>query len=243
MQHLFRSESFFRLKKNRFISPFKTRVMIVCGLFLLAACAGRSEVKSASRAPFHSPHSPSQSTDARAGCESNNLIARFDLPRCRLETKKFRFEGRVALSNGENSGAVNLSWQQEGEFFDIELRIPFSGQIFHLSGDAHTAMLDGIEENTLMDSDPENLLLRHTGLTLPVRAIGNWVRGVRHAEAANVVVDAGGTLRFIEELGWRIDYRYFEQQSITTGRFAMPTNLLAQNGTTKIKLIINKWEY
>ena len=44
----------------------------------------------------------------------------------------WHLSARLAVSNGQDGGSGRLEWTQQGEFFDVTLRAPVSGQNWQL---------------------------------------------------------------------------------------------------------------
>jgi len=98
--------------------------------------------------------------------------------------KDWRFRGRTAITQGREGWNAGITWQQQGDGFDIKLSGPFSQGGAELMGDAQqvTLTLDNGEQYSAQT--PEQLLAKTLGWLLPVSALRDWVRGVPYKDAS-----------------------------------------------------------
>jgi outer membrane lipoprotein LolB len=145
----------------------------------------------------------------------------------------WRLEGRLAVSDGRDSGSGSLTWEQDGAYFMIQMRAPVSGQSWRLSGDDGLCTLEGLRPYPLTADSPEQLLARELGWHLPVAPLRDWLQG-RPMDAGTVVArDAEGRVSGFAEAGWQIEFGDFRE-----GR---PTRIRARKPPYQVRLAIQSW--
>lgn len=155
---------------------------------------------------------------------------------------RWSLQGRVALSNGHDGGSGRLDWQQDGDHFEVSLSAPITRQSWRLSGDAHTAQLDGMAGGPRSGSSAETLLRETTGWVIPVQALAAWVRGMADPDlpAATLVYGTDGHLSRLQQSGWTIDYtRWQATAELDTD---MPARLDASRDAARVRLVIDQWQ-
>lgn len=189
-------------------------VWAACLLLLLAGCAAKREV-------VRAPAGDTTRATAVAG------------------VSRWGFDGRIAVSNGNDGGSGRIAWRQDGERLDITIRAPVSGQTWRLVGDRALGYeLSGTKREPVRDADAEALLARETGWRVPVAALERWVRGLP-AGAARPRFNEDGLPAQLREAGWTIEYRRFD----TARTPALPTRIVARNGLLQVRLAIASWDH
>ncbi|MDN5923915.1 MAG: lipoprotein insertase outer membrane protein LolB [Xanthomonadales bacterium] len=147
-------------------------------------------------------------------------------------------QGRLGVSDGHDGGSGNLTWTQAGEQYDFTLRAPVTGRSFHLSGDAHSATLDGLDQGPMHGADAADLMARAFGWQVPLQQLRAWVRGLRAPDGNAQMTFAENHLPLqLQQDGWTIDYRdWFEDL-----RPPMPRKVFARRGDYSVKLSIHHW--
>ncbi len=149
------------------------------------------------------------------------------------DATRWRLEGRLAVSDGRDSGSGSVVWEQDGEHFMISLRAPISGQSWRLSGDAELCTLEGLKAYPLVAKPPEQLLERELGWNLPVAALRDWLRGRPMDGAVALQYDELGRVSGFREAGWEIGYRDF--------RDGRPMRISARKPPHQVRLAIKSW--
>ncbi|SDD88499.1 lipoprotein insertase outer membrane protein LolB [Aquimonas voraii] len=194
----------------------RTRPLSALALLLLVGCA---------RAPLRGPDA--ELLAAQAGREA--ALARID---------HWRLTGRLAVSGEGEGGSGRIDWEQRGEAYTIELSAPVSRQSWRLSGDASGARLEGHGQGPLEDRDPEALLRRAAGWSMPLEPLQAWVRGARTRGRAEIAFGPDGLPALLQQGGWRIDYRNW-------GEFdglSLPVRVFAESGERRVRLVVDRWE-
>lgn len=153
--------------------------------------------------------------------------------------KDWRFRGRTAITQGREGWNAGITWQQQGEGFDIKLSGPFSQGGAELIGDAEQVTLTLDNGDQYSAQTPEQLLAKTLGWFLPVSALRDWVRGVPYKGAAvdKYQLDENGRLKTLQQAGWQVEYlRYVPFKGLV-----VPSKIFIKHPDLNIRLIISDW--
>lgn len=153
--------------------------------------------------------------------------------------KDWRFRGRTAITQGHEGWNAGITWQQQGEGFDIKLSGPFSQGGAELIGDAEQVTLTLDNGDQYSAQTPEQLLAKTLGWFLPVSALRDWVRGVPYKDAAvdKYQLDENGRLKTLQQAGWQVEYlRYVPFKGLV-----VPSKIFIKHPDLNIRLIISDW--
>lgn len=146
---------------------------------------------------------------------------------------------RIGVSNGKDGGSGDLVWTQSDDSYSFTVHAPVTGRTWKLSGDAHHAVLEGVDSLPGTASDPERLLRERLGWEVPLGDLGAWVRGMRATGKAQVEYDAGNLPALIEQAGWKVEYRdWFADRDP-----ALPRKLFASRGNARVRVVIESWSF
>lgn len=149
------------------------------------------------------------------------------------------FEARVAVSQAGKGGSGRLDWQQQAGRYTAQLSAPVTRQSWRLSADGDGALLEGLAGGPRQGGDADLLLREATGWDIPVHTLSDWARGI--ASEGRAEFSANGQLQSLEQAGWQI--RYGEWQAGQDDAPAMPRRIEAQRGDSKVRLIVDHWEF
>jgi len=192
-------------------------------LILLAGCAPR-------------PPAPSLS-------QSQQLLAWQQHSQQLAELSHWRFNGRIAIFNGNDRQAGRLSWQQRADHSQITISSVFGTTLLRVNyRPTHTEVID--EQGQRYDgADGEALILRLTGWRLPLGYMADWVKGL--PAGADYELDGSGWLAQLSaqppagsnQPGWEIHY-----DSLRPAAPRLPEAMTIESGQLRIKLAINQWQ-
>jgi len=155
----------------------------------------------------------------------------------------WRFQGRVAVSNGRQGGSGRIDWDQQGPMYQVQLSAPVTRQSWVLQGDgAGGGRLDGLGDGPRDGADARQLLLEATGWDVPVAQLPDWVRGLVLAgvDENGLQRDADGRPRHLQQDGW--DVQYMEWYPAQDGRPALPRRMEASRGAARVRVVIDQWD-
>lgn len=148
----------------------------------------------------------------------------------------WQLSGKIALSNGQDSGSGRLEWQQENDYFNMSLRSPISGQSWQLLGNADGCSLEGFKPEPVLARTPEELVRRELHWELPVGSLKGWLFGQVN-DGAKTRYDEAGHLLEQTDQGWTITYRNWrEQQGLW-----LPGKVFAKKKPYQVCLAIASW--
>jgi outer membrane lipoprotein LolB len=152
------------------------------------------------------------------------------------------FRGRVAVSDGQQAGTVNMRWKQQGENFDIEISVPITRQSWRLrSVGSRRVQLQAYGLTVMEGESAEAVVKQATGWQIPFADLQAWVRGMRADGAAQTAFAPNGLPASFKQNGWFVDYREWNQALLP-----MPTKVFAntsKNGkNASVRLQIESWE-
>ncbi len=146
--------------------------------------------------------------------------------------------GRIGIQSAETGWHATLHWRQAGRDFNIVLNAPLGQGSAQLQGNSAGVELSLSDGQRLHAADPDSLLDRALGTPVPVSALYYWVRGLPlPARPAGFELDGQGRLLWLEQAGWRVDFRRYES---VQGR-DLPTKIFLDNEEYKVRLVLDSW--
>src|SRR3569833_2519634 len=142
------------------------------------------------------------------------------------ELTHFTVEGRLGVQSAGEGWHVSLRWRQDDGRFNLLLSAPLGQGSAQLEGDDRAATLTMADGRRWTAPDAESQVAKMVGTPLPVNGLRYWVRGQPMPDSAAVrALDEEGRLQSLEQAGWRIAYRGYQQ---VEGR-ELPTKLFMEN--------------
>ena len=146
--------------------------------------------------------------------------------------------GRLAVSTGNDAGGGNLTWTQNGDRYEFELRAPITGRSFRLSGGPDGAVLEGLDGGPQHGPNAEALMQRALGWDVPLDELRAWVLGVRAGgSAADMSFGDNHLLSMLQQDGWSVSYINWD----ATQKPPLPTLIRAQKSPFMVKLVVQSW--
>ena len=154
------------------------------------------------------------------------------------DKSRWTLEARIAVS-GENGGSGDLVWRQDGDIYSFSVR-GANGKTLRLSGDADHAVLEGVDAQPDLGSDPQTLLRKRLGAEVPFAALRRWALGLRVAgESAQMQFNDQNLPAQLEQDGWTVEYLdWFSDRAPV-----LPKKVFATRGKDKVKLLIQSWSF
>lgn len=205
---------------------------VLAGTLALAACTSVPTTPGPATAP-----APVDAEQRQAAHEAAVGLAD---GRCALPAWALR--GRVAVSTGRDGGSGRIDWTQGQGRTEVALSAPVTRQSWQLTRDPAGARLDGLAGGPRTGQDAAELLQAATGWTIPVDALGCWVRGARADTArfgpATLRWGPDGRLAGLVQDGWTLDISQWQPQA---GGVMVPTRIAATRGEARVRLIVDRW--
>jgi outer membrane lipoprotein LolB len=206
--------------------PFSALLLLGLIVSLLSGCSTTPKQKQETEKPGNAQ----QAWEARQ--------AKFE------RMKSWKLDGRVGLQHQQESWTFNISWlQRDGNNYAMNIKNPLTGSIVaYLQSTNQGVTLKASDGQTYQDADAENLLKAQMGVTLPLKGMKYWVRGMASPDYANnqLALDAYGRPASMQQAGWLIQYTKYPSQSTV----ALPSKMTLTHQTekTKIKVIAKDWQ-
>lgn len=139
---------------------------------------------------------------------------------------------------GKNESAF-FSWTQIGEDYTIHLYGPLGQGSVYLYKEGNQFRIESKDINEEAGS-PEELLLRTTGLHLPVSNLAFWLRGLpaTSVSATHTQYYDSGDIKQLKQQGWEILYRSY----IPAYGLSMPEKIIAKRKDLKLTVSIKSWD-
>lgn len=181
----------------------------------------------------------------RAALPQDELLAAQAQREAQLAERGYwRLAGRIAVSDGGDGGSGRLEWMQDGARYEITLNAPVTRRSWRLIGEPGFARLEGIEGGPFHADSAEALLVEYLGWNVPLASLAAWVQGARAAGPAQIEFQLSGLPLLIEQQGWRIEYRAFEDRNPESGEaLPMPLRVFATRGQQRVRVQVDAWMF
>jgi outer membrane lipoprotein LolB len=193
------------------------RIAVICMALLCAACESTPEV-----VPVDDPQ--------RAWTEHRARLASID---------QWTAIGKLGIQSSDESWSAGLNWRQDRDDYRLRLSGPLGQGLMQLEGTAEGVELRTSDDEVFRARSAEELMQTHAGWQVPLSGLRYWILGRPDpdAEITHFVLDPGGRLAELQQLGWRISYaRYAEFDGVV-----LPTRLTLENARLRAKLAVRNW--
>ncbi len=160
----------------------------------------------------------------------------YDLESMRHQRQKdvWYFEGRLAVVDERDSVTVSINWRHGAGLDRIELVGPLAQGRLLVQVTAGDVVIDDGEGRQQYQGSADLVLTEQLGVEVPVDALRYWVLGlVDPAQEFTVQTDG------FYQGGWLVRFR--EMQAV--GVDVMPKKMTVEKDKTRIKLIVDQWEF
>lgn len=154
--------------------------------------------------------------------------------------ERWVLQGRVGVDTGTDSGSATLNWEQNGDDYAMRIMAPLSQGTYELKGNATGVILRSPDNRTVSAKDPQALMQRSLGWSLPVRGLKYWVRGIPAPgrPVDHIRIDDGGRLLDLQQDGWRVSMQHYRQ----VGAEELPDKIFMENDPLKMRVVIGEWQ-
>ncbi len=200
---------------------------------LLGAAALALLLQGCMTAPPAPPPDDSLTRTAPAGWQARQAELR--------ELRQWTLQGKVAVRHEQgNDSAVIREWVQNGDQFLIEMSSAFMGMgSVRLEGAPGFLTITDSDGEQYVSDDPDALIRRTLGWSLPVEALYIWVRGLPLQDsAADLFFDQQGRISHLRQEGWEIHY---DDYASLAGVEDVPRSLTATRDDLRLRLVITRW--
>lgn len=194
--------------------------VIIAFIFVLNACA--------------TVEKPQPTEDVRVDKQ-----AAWELHRINLEMiQNWSLKGRVAGKSYDEGFRAGVRWEQQQQNFNIDLHGPLGRKVAEIKGDKIDVQLNTSKGESYTANNPESLMQKLFGYSLPINGLRYWMRGIPDPEQvyASLELDDQGRLKQLHQAGWIIDYdRYHD------GSPALPAFIKITSTTLNANVKIDTW--
>jgi len=168
--------------------------------------------------------------------------------------KDWHMKGRMVVVNGPELWAMSVDWKQNGEQYVIFLSGPFGAGKVQLAGSRNGVLLRNADDQIFYAETPEELLLEHTGVTMPLSYLRFWMLGLPHPQAVSnsKMLDQSGRLESLSlgalnNKSWDIvfkEYTAIENKNILKANtsFDLPEKIFIHQGDDiKVRVVVGEW--
>ncbi len=168
-----------------------------------------------------------------------NKQAIWELRRANLEIiDTWSLKGRVAGRSNDEGFRAGVRWRQQKQEFNIDLHGPLGRKVAVIEGIEGDVQLNTSKGDNYSAADPEALMQKLFGYSLPVDGLRFWLRGIPDPQQnySSLELDDFGRLRQLNQAGWVIDYNRYHD-----GEPAMPAFIKITNKTLNANIVIDHW--
>ncbi|CBL45437.1 Outer membrane lipoprotein [gamma proteobacterium HdN1] len=152
----------------------------------------------------------------------------------------WRMRGKIGYVGAKDSGSAYIDWVQSRDSFHITLTGPLGQGATIIEGNAQGARLHSNRGETFVAESPEQLLLEHTGIELPVSQLYLWIKGMPSASnQERLTVSDEHTLLRLQQNQWTLTYSNYQHQLGTL----LPTRIRLQGPEMRLTLIAKEWTH
>ncbi len=156
-----------------------------------------------------------------------------------MEDADFVVSGRLAVRDETQSFSASFTWIQRRADYAIELWGPFGAGRVRVRGNERRVTISDARGDLVRGVDPDVLMRRELGWSLPVDALTYWIRGaVAPIHDVVEVSRSGDRLDSFEQDGWLIEFDRFRAYE----GIDRPARIVAKKGPSRIVVAIRSWQ-
>ena len=153
----------------------------------------------------------------------------------------WQVSGRMAVQADGEGYHGRFDWSQQGERMQLNVSGPFSqGSVRLLSDGDFFELRDG-KGGSARAASADELLLKATGLRVPVGGLRYWMLGLpAPGTIQQPVYDQQGRLQSLRQNGWNIDYRAYIAEPVDG--VWLPRKLFLERQGLRVRLVVERWQ-
>lgn len=159
----------------------------------------------------------------------------------RQQIKIWEVRGRLGVQTQTTGGSMDLIWKQSGEDYKIRLILPLGSGSYLIQGNEQYADIRYPDGRKKSVSNIDNVFSSILGVSLPVNAIRDWVRGLpaRSLSVEEMHWNDQGLLNTVQQSGWAV-----EMTSYSGGGILLPHDIYLSHSDDEdldIRLLLKQW--
>lgn len=136
---------------------------------------------------------------------------------------EFQLAGRLAARYSGESFTGNVTWSHARQGDEMLISSPLGQGVARIVRNAEGVILRTAEPREYRADDAETLTQKVLGFRLPLLGLGDWVRARPSAGSPAVTQhNDNGTLKLLEQRGWRIEYLEYDGERPRLMRLVYP---------------------
>ena len=207
------------------------RVFIIVGLFMLLSACSSIPIKQA-----HTVKSGSTISSKQVLWKKRQQVV--------AKKSVWNLNSKIALRYRADHWNFGLRWiQQSATQYVMQIKNPVTGGLLakiNRNNKKVSCLAD--DGKTYHDTDEERLLVRKTGVKLPIKGMQHWVRGLASPlyKVDKVVLDSKGRAQILVQAGWKISYSRYINNKFD----AMPQKIIItrEKDSVYLKVIAKQWK-
>ena len=152
---------------------------------------------------------------------------------------QWQFQGRTVIRQGKEALNAGLRWQANHNSNQIKIEGPFAQGGIALDCDDQQAVLTMADGEKILATNPETLIQEVLGVSLPIDALDDWVRGMPDPSINidRLELDNKGQVTHLIQQGWDIQFlRYVPFEGHT-----LPVKIFIDKQDLSLRLVITRW--
>lgn len=159
----------------------------------------------------------------------------------RQQIKVWEVRGRLGVQTQTTGGSMDLIWKQSGEDYKIRLILPLGSGSYLIQGNEQYADIRYPDGRKKSVRNIDNVFSSILGVSLPVNAIRDWVRGLpaRSLSVEEMHWNDQGLLNTVQQSGWAV-----EMTSYSGGGLLLPHDIYLSHSDDEdldIRLLLKQW--
>lgn len=175
---------------------------------------------------------------ALAGCTTVAPATTHTPPLIQAFIPSFEITARISVRHEKDGFSGNLHWRHVFGADEFVVQTPLGQGVARITQSSQGATLETADGKVLQAPDAENLTQQALGFRLPLGGMSHWVQAQALSREAELRYAADGTLAYLSEQGWQIEYLSYQ----TLGATSLPNKLSLQNAQLKLRLIVDDWQ-
>lgn len=152
---------------------------------------------------------------------------------------QWTIQGTALIKSQSTSAHFSLYWEQKENNYHLEFFSPLGIKGVRIDGQPHSIVLQITGEPPIAAPNPEQLLQKKLGWTVPVSNLKYWIRAIPSPwYTSKQALDPYNHLILLEQKGWKIQYSDYH----CAGSVDLPHQLRLTQGSLSLKIKITSWQ-
>lgn len=161
-----------------------------------------------------------------------------------VRDSSWNLKSKIALRFRQDHWSFGMDWaQKSAQQYLMQINNPITGGVLaKLSRNSAGVSLVANDGKTYRDTNEERLLQRQAGISLPIKGMQYWMRGLASPQYKmdKVVLDALGRPQSLIQAGWKVEYSRYTSNKYN----AMPRKVVITRNKDNVylKMIAKQWQ-